>query len=90
MISIFFLLEALKNMFEIAATNLKKAHIKRDSITPQLPTELKESDGVLIKNQTAGPFDPKYVGDYRIVCLKGNQVELRPAAGGKMQNGTCK
>ena len=78
-------LEALKNMLEIAATNLKKAHSKRGPITPQLPTKLKEGDRVLIKNQTAGPFDPKYVGDYRIVSLKGNQVELRPAEGGKMQ-----
>ena len=42
-------LEALKNMFEIAATNLKKAHSKRDPITPQLPTKLKEGDRVLIK-----------------------------------------
>ena len=57
-------------MFEIAATNLKKAHSKRDPITPQLPTKLKEGDRVLIKNCTAGPFDPKYVGDYRIVNLK--------------------
>ena len=36
-------------MFEIAATNLKKAHSKRDPITPQLPTKLKEGDRVLIK-----------------------------------------
>ena len=76
-------LEYLKNIFEIAATNLKKAHSKRDPITPQLPTKLKEDDRVLIKNQAAGPFDPRYVGDYSIVRLKGNQVELRPAEGGK-------
>ena len=44
-------LEALKNMFEIAATNLKKACSKKDPITPQLPTKLKEGDRVLIKNQ---------------------------------------
>ena len=35
-------LEAFKNMFEIAATNLKKAHNKRDPATPQLSTKLKE------------------------------------------------
>ena len=29
-----------------------------------------------------GPFNPKYVGDYRIVYLKGNQVEVQPANGG--------
>ena len=72
-------------MFEIAATNLKKAHSKRDPITPQLATKLKEGDRVLIKNQIAGPFDPTYVDDYRVVRLKGNQVELRPAEGGKCE-----
>ena len=70
-------------MFEIATTNLKKAHSRVDPIITQLPTKLKEGDRVLIKNQTAGPVDPKYIGDYRIVCLEGNQVELRPAEGGK-------
>ena len=40
---------------------------------------------VLIKYQTAGPFDPKYIGDNRIVSWKGNQVKIRPADGGKMR-----
>ena len=63
--------------------SLKKACSRRDPITPQLPIQLKEGNRVLIKNQTAGPFDPKYIGDYRIVSVKGNQVEIRPAEGGK-------
>ena len=29
-----------------------------------------------------GLFDPKYIGDYRVICLKGNQVEIQPAVGG--------
>ena len=37
---------------------------------------------VLIQNHVKGPFDPKYVGDYRVVSLKGNQVEIQPAVGG--------
>ena len=40
-------------------------------------------DMVLIKNHTTGPFDPKYVGDFRIVSFKGNQVKLTPATGGR-------
>ena len=31
----------------------------------------------------AGPFDPRHIGDFRIVSFKGNQVELIPATGGK-------
>ena len=29
-----------------------------------------------------GPFDLKYIGDYCVVSLKGNQVEARPSIGG--------
>ena len=37
----------------------------------------------MIKNHTAGAFDPEYIGDYRIVFFKGNQVELIPSSGGR-------
>ena len=37
----------------------------------------------MIKNHTAGPFDPKYIGDYRVVAIRGQQVELMPTHGGK-------
>ena len=37
---------------------------------------------MLVQNHIKGPFDPKYIGDYRVVSLKGNQVEVQPANGG--------
>ena len=37
---------------------------------------------VLVQNHTKGPFDPKYVGDYHVVAIKGNQVEVKPSIGG--------
>ena len=37
---------------------------------------------VLIQNHVKGPFDPNYIGDYRVISLKGNQVEIQPAVGG--------
>ena len=37
---------------------------------------------VLVQNHLKGPFDPKYIGDYRVVSLKGNQVEVQPVNGG--------
>ena len=36
----------------------------------------------MIQNHNKGPFDPKFIGDYRVVSLKGNQVEIQPAVGG--------
>ena len=71
-------LEAMKNMFEIAATNLKMAQEKGDPKNNPLPTKLQPGDTVLAQNHTRGPFDPKYVGDYCVVALRGNQVEVRP------------
>ena len=57
-------LEAMKNMFEIAATNLKIARAKGDPENNPLPTKLQPGDMVLAQNHNRGPFDPKYVGDY--------------------------
>ena len=75
-------LEAMKNMFEIAATNLKLAQERGDPKDNSLPTKLQPGDMVLVQNHLIGPFDPKYIGDYRVVSLKGNQVEVQPASGG--------
>ena len=37
---------------------------------------------MLVQNHVKGPFDPKYIGDYRVVSFNGNQVEVQPANGG--------
>ena len=46
---------------------------------------MQPGDTVLVQNHTKGPFDPKYVGDYRVVSLKGNQVEVQPSIGGPIE-----
>ena len=43
---------------------------------------MQPGDTVLVQNHTKGPFDPKYVGDYQVVAVRGNQVEIRPSMGG--------
>ena len=75
-------LETMKNVYEVAATNLKIACEKGDPQRPIPQTKLQPGDTVLIQNHNKGPFDPKYIGDYHVVSLKGNQVEIRPAVGG--------
>ena len=57
-------LEALKNMYEIVATNLQMARERKDSPKNHTPIHLQPSDTVLVQNHTKRPFDPKYVGDY--------------------------
>ena len=75
-------LETMKNLYEIVATNLKLAREKGDPQEQPSPTRLQPGDMVLIQNHNKGPFDPKYIGDYRVISLKGNQVEIQPAVGG--------
>ena len=76
--------EALKNMYQIATENLRRSRARHDSTLPkQLPHHFTEGDTVLIKNHTAGPFDSRYIGDFRIASFKGNQVKLIPSTGGK-------
>ena len=75
-------LEAMKNMYEIAATNLKMAREKRDPPKDSKPIHLQPGDTVLVQNHNKGPFDPKYIGDYHVVSIKGNQIEVRPSIGG--------
>ena len=77
------LMQALKNIYEVVAQNLKMACTKiTDNINP-IPTKLKE-DLVLIKDHTAKAFQPCYVGSYRIVSFKGNQVEVCKTEGGNI------
>ena len=62
-------LEAMKNLYEITATNLKLAWEKGDPQNQSPPTILQPGDTVLIQNHNKGPFDPKFIGDYRVVSL---------------------
>ena len=74
-------MQALKNVYELVAQNLKLACTKiTDNINP-ISTKLKEGDLVLIKDHTAKAFQPHYVGNYRIVSFKGNQVEVHKTEG---------
>ena len=75
-------LEAMKNMFEIVATYLKMAQERGDPEDNPLLSKLQPGDTVFVQNHTRGPFNSKYIGDYRVVSLKGNQVEVQPLMGG--------
>ena len=75
-------MQALKNIYEVVAQNLKIAWAKiTDNISP-VPTKLKEGDLVLIKDHTAKIFQPCYVGNYRIVSFKGIRLKfVKPKVG---------
>ena len=65
------------------AENLKKAKQRQGLANLQPPSDkLTPGTLVMIKNHVKGPFDPKYVGDFRIVKVKGQQYEIQPSQGG--------
>ena len=70
----FLSLEALKNIYQLVAENLKKARQRSSHLTHPQPHKIQPEDSVMIKDHTAGPFQPTYKGDFRVVSLKGNQV----------------
>ena len=77
-------LEALKNIYELAATNLPNARKRYGSKVP-VEKKIKDGDLVMIKNNARKSFEPRYKGDYRVVQVRGQQVEVRPATGGETQ-----
>ena len=58
-------MQALKNIYEMVAQNLKLARTKITDNINSIPTKLKEGDLVLIKDHTAKAFQSRYVGNYR-------------------------
>ena len=57
-------------------------HERGDPLDQSLSKKLQPGDTVLVQNHVRGPFDPKFIRDYRVISLKGNQVEVQPANGG--------
>ena len=49
-------LEAMKSIFEIAATNLKMARERGDPQHGPIPSKLQPGDTVLVQNHTKGTF----------------------------------
>ena len=78
-------IQALKNMYQLVAENLQKARKRMAPANFPQTSKLKTKDSVMIKDHTAGPFEPVYKGNYLVVAIKGNQVEVAPAEGGKSQ-----
>ena len=68
-------LEALKNMYLIVTENLRCA---RETGWQQGPVEgpIKPNQSVTLKVHLRNTLAPRYEGNYRVVAVKGNQVEL--------------
>ena len=72
-------LEALKNIYQVVAQQLlnsRERYIKKHHNQQPSEPQLEAGDLILIKNHTAKNFEPKYKGNYRIVKVHGNHMEI--------------
>ena len=77
-------LEALKNIYQVVAQQLlnsreryvKKHHNQQGSESP-----VQAGDLILITDNTAKSFEPLYKGNYRVVKVYSNNVEIRDYRG---------
>ena len=77
-------LEALKNIYQVVAQQLlnsRERYIKKHHNQQQSEPQLQAGVLVLIKNHTARSFKPKYKGNYKVVKIHGNNMEMRDFRG---------
>ena len=69
-------LQALRNMYLIIAENLRKARERSGTTCPKNSPKIQQNQLVTLKVHIRKTLDPRYEGTYRVVSIKGNQVEL--------------
>ena len=69
-------LQDLRNMYLIIAENLRKARERSITPYPKKPTPIQPNQLVTLKVHIRKTLDPRYEGTYRVISIKGNQVEL--------------
>ena len=77
-------LEALKNIYQVVAQQLlnsRERYVKKHHNQQQSESPVQAGDLILIKDNTAKSFEPLYKGNYRVVKVYGNNVEIRDYRG---------
>ena len=77
-------LEALKNIYQVVAQQLlnsREHYVKKHHSQQRSESLVQAGDLILIKDNTAKSFQPLYKGNYRVVKVHGNNVEIRDYRG---------
>ena len=69
-------LQALRNMYLIVAENFRKARERNKNNSSKKPTPIQPNQLVTLKVHVRKTLDPRYEGTYRVIQVKGNQVEI--------------
>ena len=77
-------LEALKNIYQVVAQQLlnsRERYVKKHHNQQRSESLVQAGDLILIKDNTAKSFKPLYKGNYRVVKVHGNNIEIRDYRG---------
>ena len=77
-------LEALKNIYQVVAQQLlnsRECYVKKHHNQQQSESPVQAGDLILIKDNTVKSFQPLYKGNYRVVKVHGNNVEIQDYRG---------
>ena len=77
-------LEALKIIYQVVAQQLlnsRERYVKKHHNQKRSGSPVQAGDLILIKDNTAKSFEPLYKGNYRVVKVHGNNVEIRDYRG---------
>ena len=72
-------LEALKNIYQVVAQQLlnsREQYVKKHHNQQWSESPVQAGDLILIKDNTAKSFEPLYKGNYRVVKVHGNNIEI--------------
>ena len=69
-------LQALCNKYLVVAENLRKARERNKNTYSKKPTPIQPNQLVTLKVHIRKTLDPRYEGTYRVIQVKGNQVEI--------------
>ena len=77
-------LEALKNIYQVVAQQLlnsRECYVKKHHNQQRSESPVQAGDLILIKDNMAKSFQSLYKGNYRVVKVHGNNVEIRDYRG---------
>ena len=77
-------LEALKNIYQVVAQQLlnsRERYVKKHHNQQRSESPVQAGDLILIKDNTVKSFEPLYKGNYRVVKVYSNNVEIRDYRG---------
>ena len=77
-------LETLKNIYQVVAQQLlnsRECYIKKHHNQQRSESPVQAGDLILIKDNTAKSFQPLYKGNYRVVKVHSNNVEIQDYRG---------